>query len=308
MDSTTYILGAGAVGWALAAALTQAGRPTVAVRVSRDDIPSGLVSVTIRGAEGDLSVPVRTVSLSRLSSLEGPVVVTTKAHANVSLAAALAKKEVVGPVIILQNGLGVEEAFLAGEFSEVYRGILYVTAQTHAWGDVTFRWVNPSPIGVVRGSEEVLASYLGGLTTNAFPFRTEPDIAREAWRKTIINAVFNSICPLLDVDNGIFARDESVAALALAVVRECLTLAHARGISLTEVELVEQIQRISRGGNGVLISTLQDLRHGRPTEIEFLNLALARLAASQSPPVDLRRTELLGRLVLEKSRLTRVSP
>jgi len=118
--------------------------------------------------------------------------------------------------------------------------------------------------------------------------------------------VFNSICALLDVDNGIFARDESVAAMALVVVRECLALARARGISLTEAELVEQIQRISRGGNGVLISTLQDLRKGRPTEIEFLNLALARLAAAHSPPIDLRSTELLGRLVLEKSRLSRM--
>lgn len=306
MHSTTYILGAGAVGLALAAVLTRAGRPAVAVRVSRDDIPAGNVPVTLHGADGDLSVPVRTVSLSRLSSLDGPVVVTTKAQANASLAVALEGKAAVGPIVILQNGLGVEEAFLAGGFPEVYRGILYVTAQTNAPGDVTFRWVNPSPVGVVRGSEAPLARCVAGLTTEAFPFCIEPDIALAAWRKTIINAVFNSICALLDVDNGIFARDAAAAALALVVVRECLALARAREISLTEAELVEQIQRISRGGNGVLISTLQDLRKGRPTEIKFLNLALARLAAAHSPPIDLRSTELLGRLVLEKSRLSRM--
>lgn len=304
MASTAYILGAGAVGWTLAAYLTYAGREAVAVRVSRDDVSAAPVNITINGADGVLAVPVKTISLSRLHQLDGPVVVTTKSHANTALATALAVRSISGPIVILQNGIGVEDAFLARpEFPRIYRCILYVTAQTQAENAVTFRWVNPSPVGVVRGSEEDLRVCVEDLSTPAFPFCAEPDIQREIWRKTIINAVFNSICPLLDVDNGIFARDEAVLTLARSVVDECLVLSRAQGLSLTESEIMDQVLRISRGGDGVLISTLQDLKNHRPTEIEFLNLGLARVAAAMTPKIDLNRTELLGRLVLAKSRL-----
>ena len=40
-----------------------------------------------------------------------------------------------------------------------------------------------------------------------FPFRTEEQIERKVWKKAILNAVFNSICPLLGIDNGIFVCD-----------------------------------------------------------------------------------------------------
>jgi 2-dehydropantoate 2-reductase len=65
---------------------------------------------------------------------------------------------------------------------------------------------------------------------------------------------------------------------------------------------MEQIQQISKGSDGQLISTLKDIRNGRETEIEFLNLEMARMAAAQHPRIDLPKTELLGKMTLAKSR------
>ncbi len=59
--------------------------------------------------------------------------------------------------------------------------------------------------------------------------------------------------------------------------------------------------RISEASDGQLISTLQDIRIGRPTEIEFLNLEIVHVAASLQPKVYLPRTELLGKMILAKS-------
>ncbi len=66
---------------------------------------------------------------------------------------------------------------------------------------------------------------------------------------------------------------------------------------------MEQLLQISRSSDGQLISTLQDIRNGRETEIEFLNLEMARMAAAQHPRIDLPRTELLGKMTLAKARL-----
>jgi 2-dehydropantoate 2-reductase len=79
-------------------------------------------------------------------------------------------------------------------------------------------------------------------------------------------------------------------------------LADARGISLTKLELMEQIMKISKGSDGVLISTLQDIRNGRETEMDSLNLEMSRIASLMKPKIDLANTEFLGNMILAKSR------
>ncbi|MCB0164705.1 MAG: 2-dehydropantoate 2-reductase [Anaerolineae bacterium] len=296
-----YILGSGAIGFPLAAYLVNAGRKVVAVRTSRQDVPPSTITVTIHNGADRISAPVETVSLSQLTHLDGAIVIATKAHANPAIAQALKDKAASGPVVILQNGVGVEKPFVEAQFAPIYRCILYVTAQATAAYDFSFRPVTASPIGVVNGSADGLMPCVESLTTDAFPFRSETNIQREIWKKAIINAVFNSICPLLDVDNGIFARDEATANLAREIVRECVMLTDRLNIELSESELMAQIMLISQGSDGQLISTLQDIRNGRPTEIEFLNLAIARAAAAMQPSLSLPRTELLGKMILAKS-------
>ena len=68
-------------------------------------------------------------------------------------------------------------------------------------------------------------------------------------------------------------------------------------MGLSESELMEQLTRISKGSDGQLISTLQDIRAGRQTEIDYLNLEIARVAASLQPALQLPRVELLGTMI-----------
>lgn len=296
--STTYVLGAGAIGFPLAAFLADAGRPVVAVRTSRSDVDEQMVTVDVHGAGGRLSARVRTVSLARLERLDGMVVVTTKAHVNEALAVEVKRRSPAGPVVILQNGLGVERPFLEAGLGAVYRCVLYATGQARSEYAFTFRPVTQSRVGIVEGDEAGLAACVERLSTDRFPFRPEPDIQREVWKKTVINAVFNSICPLLEVDNGVFVRDAGVADLAREVVRECLSVTDRLGLGLSEEELMRQLLLISETSAGQLISTLQDLRAGRPTEIDALNLEIARAAASLG--IEVPRTALLGRMIVAK--------
>lgn len=298
---TIYILGSGAIGFPLAAYLANAGRTVVAVRTSRNDVPRGTITVTVHNGANRISTPVETISLSRLTRLDGTIVITTKSYANKAVARELKDKAAKGPVVIMQNGVGVEKPFLDAHFSPIYRCILYVTSQATSEYEFTFRPITSSPMGIVNGNESGLKKCVEDLTTDGFPFRSEANIQREIWKKAIINSVFNSICPLLDVDNGVFVRDEETANLARALVRECVTLTDRLNMGLGESELMEQIMQISKGSDGQLISTLQDIRIGRETEIEFLNLEIARVAAAMQPRLHLPRIELLGKMILAKS-------
>ena len=306
-QETIYILGSGAVGFPLAAYLTNAGRNVVAVRTSRNDVPKSSINVTVQDATNRITAPIETISLSNLTNLDGILVIATKSYTNQAIAHLLKERKATGPLIIMQNGVGVERPFLELGFGAVCRCVLYVTSQPTSEFHFSFRPITASPIGIVAGPEAELSKWVEQLNTDGFPFRAEPNIQKEIWKKAIINSVFNSICPLLDVDNNVFVRDEATANLARQLVRECITLTDRLNIGLSESEVMQQIMRISTGSKQ-LISTLQDIRNGRPTEIESLNLEIARLGASLQPPLYLPQTELLGKIILAKSVLHRKTP
>lgn len=291
-----HILGGGAMGFPLAAHLIAGGREVTVIRTSSRS-GGGRVNVCVRGDESEFTMGISTVSLKGWNDARGLLVVTTKSFANEELARRLRQAGAEGPVVILQNGLHVERPFVEAGFPEIHRGVLYMTGQPEGPGCFRFRAVRSSPLGLVQGTPLDLQACVDVLSTDGFPFHAEKEIDREVLRKTILNAVFNSICPLLDADNGVFGREEAALELARGVVRECLSLADRQGIDLTEEDLIEGVLQISRGSAGILISTLQDLRAGRPTEIKSLNLELARIARQFDPPIRLPVTEALGRLI-----------
>jgi 2-dehydropantoate 2-reductase len=303
-QETIFILGSGAVGFPLAAYLTNAGRTVIAVRTSRNDVPKSTINLTVQDGANQVAAPIETISLANLAQLDGTLVITTKSYTNQAIALLLKERKATGPVVIMQNGVGIERPFLDAGFAAVYRCVLYVTSQPTSESAFSFHPVTASPIGIIEGPRAELAKCVEQLNTEAFPFRAEANIQKEIWKKAIINSVFNSICPLLDVDNGVFARDEATANLARLSVKECISLTDRLNIGLSENEVMQQIMRISTASKQ-LISTLQDIRNGRQTEIESLNLEIARLAASQEPPMHLPQTELLGKIVLAKSILHR---
>jgi 2-dehydropantoate 2-reductase len=131
----------------------------------------------------------------------------------------------------------------------------------------------------------------------------ETDIQPIIWKKAITNCVFNSICPLLEIDNGVFHRNEQVLAIAKRVVEECVQIAQTKGIPLSVDQVVESVLLISRSSDGQLISTLVDINNKRETEIETLNFAILDAARTLNKESVVRETKLLGELIRLKSDL-----
>jgi 2-dehydropantoate 2-reductase len=98
-----YIVGAGAIGMALAVNLLRGGRTVAAVRTSNRNYSWETVQISVQCDE-DLTIEasLEMVSLSKLDSLGcGPIVITAKATANRFLASELREKKSNGPVIIM---------------------------------------------------------------------------------------------------------------------------------------------------------------------------------------------------------------
>ncbi|SEJ36802.1 2-dehydropantoate 2-reductase [Dyadobacter sp. SG02] len=296
-----YIIGNGVIAKALAVALAINGRSATILRGSVDDTGTSREHVEVDTGEDLLSAHIEISSINSYEKLDGLIVLTNKSFGNEQIARKLHAKAKHSPIVFLQNGLHIENCFSDMGFENLYRCVLMATSQTAGENSVRFRLVAASPIGVIAGSEEMLPNIVTQLNTSIFSFRTEPDIQPFIWKKVISNCVFNSICPLLEVDNGVFRRNASVVELGRKVIRECLVVAREYGISLTEDEIVQNILNISEMSDGQKISTYQDLLNKRQTEIDSLNFAMADAAKQKGIFVPV--TSLLGTLIKLKSEL-----
>jgi 2-dehydropantoate 2-reductase len=297
-----YIIGAGAIGKALAVFLAGNGKNVALVRASVDTIHDNSDEVTINTQSFSVTKSIKVTTLNQLSMINGIVVIATKSHSNAAVAEKLRHKQGTFSVVVMQNGLNVERPFT--QLSNVYRCVLFSTSQVLQDGIISFKAVSPSPIGMVNGTSEELATIVNELNTEDFEFRIEADINRFAWEKTIINCAFNSLCPLLEIDNGIFYRNASALGIAREIISEGIALAAEYGVTIMEKAVVDRLLLISQRSDGQLISTYEDIRNKRRTEIDSLNLELARLAAEIGHPELVRVTSALGQIISIRSAAT----
>lgn len=298
------IIGTGAIGKALAVCLKLAGRDVELIRGSVSSVEKKIEHIKMElwdGSTNEVAISVST--LSDHVSLNGLVVLTNKSFGNEHLANTLKDKIGQSPLVLLQNGLGVEDPFIDRNFSQVYRCVLFVTSQSINGTTVRFKPVADCPVGLVKGDLDKTGNIVEILNTKAFAFKIENNINTIVWKKTIANCVFNSICPLLDADNGIFHRNAQALKFARKVISECIEIAQLSGIILDATEVELTLLQISKSSDGQLISTLQDIRNHRRTEIDTLNFAIVAIAERFNKMNAVTTTKLLGELTKIKADL-----
>jgi 2-dehydropantoate 2-reductase len=305
MDHTgdpIFIIGRGAIGKALAVFLKLNGKNVTLLRGTLDDGSHSIEDLAVTLNDGVvLNAPIEVRTLSTINELRGLIVLTNKSFGNKALATSLKEKTSDSPIVLLQNGLGVEQPFVANNFPAIYRCVLFVTSQNVNETSVRFKPVSSCPVGVVKGNEVDLNRITLALTTQYCQFKSDSRIDVVVWRKAIINCAFNSICPLLDIDNGVFHRDAGALAIAKRIVGECVAVATRKGISLNADDVIDNLLLISRSSDGQLISTLQDIRKGLPTEIDTLNIEIARMAKEFGMEDKVQETRLLGEMIKLRS-------
>lgn len=308
-NTAIYIIGAGAIGKALAVFLKQQGKDVVLLRGHVTGIPEHVESMQVELNNAEImQADILVSSIDNYPTLDGIIVLATKSYGNEKIALGLQGKTGNSPIVIMQNGLNVELPFIDNGFQHIYRCVLFTSSQSNENNRLRFKPAASSPIGIITGDNETLAMIVDRLTNPQLVFEAEENIQSITWSKSIINCAFNSICPLLETDNGVFCRNEKALHLAKEVIDECIVVAAAKGILLNRDKITERLLLISKSSDGQLISTYQDIINKRQTEISTFNFAISGMAEALNKSELTTRTNMLGELIQLKSEIAMQKP
>lgn len=206
-------------------------------------------------------------------------------------------------VLSLQNGVGVEEILEKyAPRGRVLRGVTAQGATLLKPGVV--RWAGRGPTYLGTLADEVAPKRIHQIS-QAFAeagiqTHYEAKIERRIWEKLLVNAAINPLTALFDVPNGALVEETALRALLRDVVREVLPVAAAHDVKFTPEEAMRRVEEVCRATAQNISSMLQDVRRGKPSEIDFINGAVAQEGRRLGIPTPLNR--LLWELVRRQTR------
>ncbi|WP_087047394.1 ketopantoate reductase family protein [Caballeronia ptereochthonis] len=290
------ILGAGALGCAIGAALTEAGnevwllnRAAGHVQAMRRD------GLRVDDANGSRIVAVRAAQQADEAGPVDLVIVLVKSfHTESAMRGALA---LVGPetvVLSLQNGLGHEDvlADIVGR-ERVLAGKTYVGGvllepghiQSGVYGKATY-------IGELDGRVTQRANDIARVFNDAGLITTvSGNIVGTMWDKLLVNVATGALTGLTGLTYGQLYREPLLKATALAAVEEAMTVARAAGVALA-TRAPEDAWTLAADGlpPSFKTSMLQSLEKGSVTEIDFINGSVVRWGQRHGVPTPVNAT------------------
>jgi 2-dehydropantoate 2-reductase len=263
------VVGVGAIGAAMAAAVQAAGGQELLLCARRP-----VERVVVELPDG-ASVEVGAPRLTDAGRIDGPadwVILAVKAHQTQDAAGWLSALCAAGTTVaVLQNGIDHVERVgpLVGE-AQVLPVVNWCPVEPVAPGRVRQRDV--LRLAVPGGSAgEGLAALLGAHAE----VTVGGEFAREAWRKLCANAV-SGVMALAGRPAEIFALKD-VREVARALAHECAAVARAEGVELTERDADDVITWLEALPTDAGSSILTDRRAGRALEWEARNGVIGRL-------------------------------
>ncbi|WP_413739091.1 oxidoreductase [Sodalis sp. RH21] len=277
-NPTVALIGPGAIGTTIAAALHEAGRtPTICGRTAHDRLE-------LRFDGGRIVVPgpvrIDPTELKTTFDLVFVAVKSTQVDATAPWLSALCGAKTV--VCVLQNG--VEQKTLIAPYlsgGPVLPSVVWFPAQREPDASVWLRAKARLTLPDAPAASVVLAALRGT--------RCSVDVAADftsvAWRKLLQNAVAG-LMVLAGRRAGMFSRTD-ITKLSLAYLRECLEVARAEGATLGDEVPQEIVDGFHRSPADLGTSILADRQAGRPLEWDCRNGVVQRCGQSRGIPTPI---------------------
>jgi len=272
------VVGPGAIGTTIAAALHEAGHtPLLCGRTSRDHLTllDGERLITIPG-------PVRTnpAELDRTVDLVFLAVKATQIDAAAGWLAALSGPETV--VCVLQNGVEQLERLAPHcPRGRIVPAVVWFPAQAQDDGAVRLRGDARLSLPDTPAARVVAAALQGSMCS----VELAANFNSLAWRKLLQNAV-SGLMVLTQRRAGMFGRTD-IAGLALAYLRECLAVARAEGAELGDDVPQAILETFQAYPTDMGTSILTDREAGRPLEWDIRNGVFLRRAKAHGIPTPI---------------------
>jgi len=277
-DTAIAIVGPGAIGTTVAAALHEFGRtPLLCGRTPRDQL-------TLQDGDRHVVVPgpVRTDpgQIGRKMGLVFLAVKATQTETASGWLAALCGPDTV--VCVLQNGVEqMERVAMHAPPARIVPAVVWFPAQAQADGSVRLRGDARLSLPDVPASR-VVAEALSGTRCAV---EITADFPSVAWRKLLQNAVAG-LMALTHRRAGMFARAD-IAQLSLAYLQECLAVARAEGARLGDEVPQEILAKFQASSADLSTSILTDREAGRPLEWDIRNGVVSRRARAHGIPTPI---------------------
>ncbi|WP_454676765.1 oxidoreductase [Achromobacter marplatensis] len=277
-DIAIAIVGPGAIGTTIAAALHEVGRPQLLCgRTPRDQL-------TLHDGDRRVIVPgpVQTDPdrIDRKADLVFLAVKATQTETASGWLAALCRPDTV--VCVLQNGVEQLEAVAKhAPRARVVPAVVWFPAQAQADGSVRLRGEARLSLPDSPASRVVAE----GLRGTRCAVEISADFPSVAWRKLLQNAVAG-LMALTHRRAGMFVRPDT-AELSLAYLRECLAVARAEGANLGDEVPQEILAKLQAASADLSTSILTDREAGRPLEWDIRNGVVPRRARAHGIPTPI---------------------
>jgi len=294
------ILGAGALGCSIGAALAEAGSNVILINRSPAHVDA-INSVGLRVRDGDDERLVRVKAALNCQSLQPVDLMIVLVKSFDTASAIQSAMPVIGDrttVMSLQNGMGHEDILAdAVGRSRVMAGKTYVGGVMLAPGHI---------VSGTRGKQTLIGELDGRLSARAEAIAAEfnraglaTEISRNIigtmWDKLLVNVATGALSgitrlPYGNAQSGLYAVPE-IKATALAAVAEAMAVARAGSVKLGFSSPEQAWLRAAEGLPPTFkASMLQSLEKGSITEVDFINGAVVRWGERLSVPTPVNTT------------------
>ncbi len=299
------IIGAGAVGSVFGALLDRAGQDVTLIARPAHVAAMRRQGLRVDGYLGSFTAPVAAAEVLDFRPDLALLAVKTQdvlgaLRGNLAFLAGV-------PLVTLQNGVRSDE--LAASLlpaQQIVGGVVSTLAIYLNPGSVTLGYPGPLVIGRPGGPRDAQVEAVAGVLGQAVPTRVTDNVRGARWLKLIVN-LNNALPAATNLAMTEVYADPFLRRLAVMMMREGLRVAARAGIlleslpdvSVTLARLVSVLPvgvaanvagakaRRFAAGQPLLGSTLQSLRRGRPTEIDYLNGEVVRLGQELGVPTPL---------------------
>lgn len=292
------VVGAGAMGGLFGGLLCEGGLDVTLIDVSVEHVNAIRANgLRVVGYGGDRFIPTKATTSPADCGPVDAVLVQCKAAFTADAMRAALDGGLFGDhtvAISFQNGLGNEEviAEVIGE-SRVLGGVTAQGASTEGLGCVRNYSDLPSQIGEMSGGlTDRTRAIAEAFTRHGLQTTASEDIRHDIWKKLMANIGISAASGASNLSLGRLMAVPELHTICYAAVDEAREVAAAEGINLTREASYEVLDKITgAGGTGDNKSSLcVDILNERPTEIDFINGAVAARGAKHNIPTPINST------------------
>jgi len=206
----------------------------------------------------------------------------------ITLAAPLVGRKTT--VVSIQNGLGnAEEIARVVGAGKVVCAVTAQGATSLGLAHIRHAGAGMTSLAPFSSRKSETSAFARILRNAGIPTEVLTDAPGMIWGKLIVNAAVNCVTAVWGVPNGDILTQPHLQETATAAVLEAAAVAEAKGINLPYADPVAEMTAVCHATAANLSSMLQDVRSGKPTEVEAINGALVKQARTVGVPVPINR-------------------